>query len=896
MKSSVFVHIAIGSAVIAGLTPSADAQIFSVPNFVDEVLFTGDGATALDFGPTGVLYVTEKQGRVLYATPDGQGGYNAPQVLLDLRSSVFTSQESGLLGIAVDPDFTINRHLFIFYTTFADQRLVRYTLNAAGTSASNETVILSGLPRDWEVHKGGDINFRPGEPTVIYISLGDDTEPTDAPLLTSLRGKMLRVDKVTGLGLSTNPYYNGGALTAARARIWAIGMRNPFRFTFHPTANTPQADVLYVSENGDATDKMAWVRAGSDGGWSTAGDGPFINPSDPDHRVLFSGPASHIGIAIAATGPFSDGGQPAIYLSNWINPSGGSIRRWRLTGAALDGVSAIAADGGNPFVRQRFATHLQFGPDGSLYFTNSNTGTSQGGFYEVGRIRFVGGAPPVAAFTSAPDPIEGAVPLVVNFTDQSTDSDGTINSRAWTFGDGGTSTQTNPSHTYTTPGVYTVRLTVTDDDGLTATTEALATARRPVSLSLRGEVLDGRFLDDRRRTATTQLRFYQNDGTPIAFADGLGPQENGANVIGGDINIDLDVPLTSPFVMVTAGEADPDLATQTIAFAVPNTGAAHTETVRFAPSTTALRGRVLDTRNEPASVDLGIARDDIATLYPIAAGRDYLPNAPAGTTGVAHRVVSDALGYYYFPLREGGEYFVDVVSDTGADIYLSTLGTEAVATDTAVDLDLTVGLKAGGADCDDLTAIAPVPQVDYETQIQPLWGACIGCHKPNSPNGGGLDLTAGNSLAALVDVASTQVPGRALVEPFDPTASYLLEKVSCNNPQVGSRMRQGDPLTPEEQGLLRDWVAQGALPTPSPTPLDGGFATPDAGEGSDAGTVPDAGFASEDTGTMPDDPDDGSISGSACRCIHAPNADADGPLAVAGAVALALLLYRRRRR
>jgi serine protease len=59
--------------------------------------------------------------------------------------------------------------------------------------------------------------------------------------------------------------------------------------------------------------------------------------------------------------------------------------------------------------------------------------------------------------------------LVATFTDSSTDSDGTIASRAWTFGDGGTSTATNPSHTYAAAGTYSVALKVTDNGGLTNT-------------------------------------------------------------------------------------------------------------------------------------------------------------------------------------------------------------------------------------------------------------------------------------------------------------------------------------------------------------------------------------------------------------------------------------------
>jgi PKD repeat protein len=69
-------------------------------------------------------------------------------------------------------------------------------------------------------------------------------------------------------------------------------------------------------------------------------------------------------------------------------------------------------------------------------------------------------AAPVANFSG--NPTSGYRPLTVNFTDGST---GTITSRSWTFGDGGTSTQQNPSHTYSSTGTYTVTLTVTGPGG-----------------------------------------------------------------------------------------------------------------------------------------------------------------------------------------------------------------------------------------------------------------------------------------------------------------------------------------------------------------------------------------------------------------------------------------------
>jgi len=100
-----------------------------------------------------------------------------------------------------------------------------------------------------------------------------------------------------------------------------------------------------------------------------------------------------------------------------------------------------------------------------------------------------GNVAPTASFTHA------CTDLDCTFTDESTDSDGTIASWSWTFGDGATSVGQNPTHTYGAGGTYTVGLTVTDNDGATdtASQDVTVTAPNPggIELSLSGYKVKG---------------------------------------------------------------------------------------------------------------------------------------------------------------------------------------------------------------------------------------------------------------------------------------------------------------------------------------------------------------------------------------------------------------------
>ncbi|MGD8867481.1 MAG: PKD domain-containing protein, partial [Gemmatimonadales bacterium] len=124
--------------------------------------------------------------------------------------------------------------------------------------------------------------------------------------------------------------------------------------------------------------------------------------------------------------------------------------------------------------------------------------------------------PPTASFSWL------ATDLSVLFTDGSSDPDGTVTSWDWSFGDGGSSTEQNPTHTYAAAGDYTVTLTVTDDQGAADTFSDVATTSEPpagviVSAILPNSIAEGRSID----VTITGSGFAL--GATVTFENGTGP-------------------------------------------------------------------------------------------------------------------------------------------------------------------------------------------------------------------------------------------------------------------------------------------------------------------------------------------------------------------------------------
>ena len=138
--------------------------------------------------------------------------------------------------------------------------------------------------------------------------------------------------------------------------------------------------------------------------------------------------------------------------------------------------------------------------------------------------------------------------------------------------------------------------------------------------------------------------------------------------------------------------------------------------------------------------------------------------------------------------------------------------------------------------CTRIADIAPQYAITSGAAVQGLFddyatnggsAGCIDCHfaPPPQPSGG-LDLSAGTSWSHLVNVPSNENPAIFYVVPGRPEESLLFRKVNCDDPGVGARMPlggYGGGMLPEQQAILYDWIANGAVPGTSDTLYRDGF-------------------------------------------------------------------------
>jgi glucose/arabinose dehydrogenase len=326
--------------------------------------------TAITKSPDGRLFICEKAGKVKVF----KNGAILSTPMIQL-SNVEELNERGLGGIAVDPSFSTNGYIYLYYTTSnpVHNRLSRFTVVGDVASPSSEQVLIDFEEVVNSIHNGGGMAFGPDGK--LYLSMGDDKTSTNAQSLSTHKGKVLRLNK-DGSGASGNPFTG----STAASRIWAYGFRNPFSLSIDPATGK-----LFVNDVGEG----AWeeinnaTTAGKNFGWPSAEgnstNSSFTNPVFTYHHTngVISGCAVSGGCFFSPSStnyPQQYVGKYFFldYCNQWINYIDPT------TGSASNFASSIPGAG----------VGMLAGPDGNLYYMS----ISQNGLY---KIVYSGSASPV---------------------------------------------------------------------------------------------------------------------------------------------------------------------------------------------------------------------------------------------------------------------------------------------------------------------------------------------------------------------------------------------------------------------------------------------------------------------------------------------------------------------
>jgi glucose/arabinose dehydrogenase len=191
------------------------------------------------------LFVVEQVGRIRIV----QNGTLLAAPFLDIRSKIRSGGERGLLSVAFHPEYAANGFFYVNYTNLqGDTHVERYRVGAdANVADANSAKLLLTVDQPFSNHNGGLNLFGPDG--MLWIGMGDGGSGGDpqgnGQKRSTLLGKMLRID-VDGADPYAippdNPFVNQDD---SRPEIWALGLRNPWRFAFDRAAN-----LLYIADVG----------------------------------------------------------------------------------------------------------------------------------------------------------------------------------------------------------------------------------------------------------------------------------------------------------------------------------------------------------------------------------------------------------------------------------------------------------------------------------------------------------------------------------------------------------------------------------------------------------------------------------------------------------------------
>ncbi|MDO8357475.1 MAG: PQQ-dependent sugar dehydrogenase [Nitrospirota bacterium] len=221
------------------------------------------------------LFVVEQPGAIRIISQ----GVRREALFLDLRDRVLTDDtERGLLGLAFHPDYRRNGRFFVNYTRQPDGATVvaEYRRGGAPDAASRDERVLMVVMQPESNHNGGMLAFGPDG--YLYIGLGDGGAWGDpgnrAQNLNELLGKVLRIDVDHGDPYAI-PEDNPFAREGGRPEIYAVGLRNPWRFSFD--FNSAE---LWVADVGQKKwEEVDLVTRGGNYGWRVMEGSHCYNPA-----------------------------------------------------------------------------------------------------------------------------------------------------------------------------------------------------------------------------------------------------------------------------------------------------------------------------------------------------------------------------------------------------------------------------------------------------------------------------------------------------------------------------------------------------------------------------------------------------------------------------------------
>lgn len=328
----------------------------------------------LAFLPDGRMLVTEKPGTIRIVTAQGAIGNVITGV-----PAVSYQGESGLLSIAIDPDFATSRLVF---WTFVEAvtgggvvSVARGKLSANETAFENVQIIYRATPAyNSANHKGSNLIF--DSQGRLYVSVGehfDDGIRVQAQALNSSIGKVLRINK-DGIAAAGNPFEN---TAGARPEIYSLGHRNPQGLAFNPLTGD-----LWESEHGpQAGDEINIIKPGANYGWPVIAYGLEYSGAKVGNGTQQAGmeqPVYYWDPAIAPSGiTFYTGNLIPEWKNNLFVASlkGMHIVRLVISNNKVTGEERLLAD-----QNRRFRKVVQ-GPDGALY---AITDEAQGRIYKIG--------------------------------------------------------------------------------------------------------------------------------------------------------------------------------------------------------------------------------------------------------------------------------------------------------------------------------------------------------------------------------------------------------------------------------------------------------------------------------------------------------------------------------